>query len=88
MNGVARLAYISSTDALRQLMQSKDNRAYIVKISSKDNKLSNGLDYCYVGLKSKDGTDYYIQAYGREARELHKEATIMAIKPIMVNLSQ
>ena len=81
------MAYISSTDALRQLTQSKDSGAYIVKISPKDNKLSNGLDYCYVGLKSKDGTDYYVQAYGREARELHKEATIMAIEPVMVNLS-
>lgn len=81
------MTYSSGTDALRQLMRSDDSGAYIVKISPKDNKLSNGVDYCYVGLKCKDGTDYYVQAYGKEARELHEEATIMATKPIMLNLS-
>ncbi len=78
------MAYISSTDALRQLMRSQENGAYIVKISPKDNTLSNGVEYCYVGLKCKDGTNYSIQAYGKEARELHEEATMIATRPIML----
>lgn len=78
------MAYISSTDALRQLMLSEDTGAYIVKISPIDNTLTNGVDYCYVGLKSKDGTNYSIQAYGKEARELHEEATIMTTRSIML----
>ena len=76
--------YISSTDALRQLMRSQDNGAYIVKISPKDNTLSNGVEYCYVGLKCKDGTNYSVQAYGKEARELHEEATMIVTRPIML----
>ena len=76
--------YISSTDALRQLMLSENTGAYIVKISPKDNTLTNGVDYCYVGLKCHDGTDYSVQAYGKEARELHEEATIMATRSIML----
>jgi hypothetical protein len=63
-------------------MLSEDTGAYIVKISPKDNTLTNGVDYCYVGLKCKDGTNYSVQAYGKEAKELHEEATIMATKPI------
>lgn len=78
------MAYISSTDALRQLMLSEDTGAYIVKISPKHNTLTNGVDCCYVGLKCKDETNYSVQAYGKEARELHEEATIMATKSIMV----
>jgi hypothetical protein len=77
------LLYNSSTDALRQLMRSEETGAYIVKISPKDSTLSNGVDYCYVGLKCKDGTSYSLQAYGKEARELHEEATIMTTRPIM-----
>lgn len=65
-------------------MLSEDTGAYIVKISPIDNTLTNGVDYCYVGLKSKDGTNYSIQAYGKEARELHEEATIMATRSIML----
>ena len=76
------MPYISSTDALRQLMLSEDTGAYIVKISPKDNTLTNGVDYCYVGLKCKD--NYSVQAYGKEAKELHEEATIMATRSIML----
>jgi hypothetical protein len=78
------LAYFSSTDALRQLMRSQENGAYIVKISPKDNTLSNGVEYCYVGLKCKDGANYSVQAYGKEARELHQESTMIATTPIML----
>jgi hypothetical protein len=78
------LPYISSTDALGEIMRSQDNGAYIVKISPKDNTLSNGVEYCYVGLKCKDGTNYSIQAYGKEARELYEEATMIATRPIIL----
>jgi hypothetical protein len=64
-------------------MRSEDTGACIVKISPKDSTLINGVDYCYVGLKCKDGTNFSVQAYGEEARELHEEATIMATRPIM-----
>jgi hypothetical protein len=66
------LTYISSIDALRQLMLSKDK--VIVKISPKGYSLSNGIDYCCVGLKSNEGSNYLVQAYGKEARELYAEA--------------
>ena len=66
---------MSSIHALRQLMLSKDKD--IVKISPKDYALSNGVDYCCVGLKSNEGTNYLVQAYGKEARELYAEAITM-----------
>jgi hypothetical protein len=78
------LTYISSADALKQLMLSEDTGAYIAEISPKDNTLTNGVDYCYVGLKCKDGTNYSIQACGKEARELYEQATIMATRSIML----
>jgi hypothetical protein len=46
--------------------------------------LSNGVNYCYVALKCEDGTIYSVQAYGKEARELREEATMMATRPIML----
>jgi hypothetical protein len=73
-----QLAYISSIDALRQLMRSQDKD--IVKISPKGHTLSNGVEYCCVGLKSNDGTNYSVQAYGKEARKLHEQATMMATR--------
>lgn len=76
--GTIQLAYISSIEALRQLMRSGDKS--IVKISPRDYTLSNGVDYCSVGLKSNDGTNFSVQAYGEEARELHEQATMMATR--------
>ena len=64
-------------------MRSQDNGANIVKISPTDNTLSNGVEYCYVGIKCKDGTNYSVQAYGKEAIELHKEATMITTSPTM-----
>jgi len=61
-----------SIDALRQLL---GNEAYIRRISPKGYTISNGVDYCYVELRSKDGTDYSIHAYGKEAIELYNEST-------------
>ena len=69
------MTYTSSIEALRQLMLSKDKD--IVKISPKGYALSNGLDYCCVGLKSNDGSNYLVQSYGKEARQLYGEATMI-----------
>lgn len=78
------MAYISSKDALRKLTESIDIGANIVKISPEGNTLSNGVDFCCVGLESRNGTNYSIQAYGREARELHQEATVIANRTTML----
>jgi len=75
-----QLAYISSTDALRKLTESIDVGANIVKISPKDYALSNGIDYCCVGLKSNEGSNYLVQAYGKEARDLYAEAMMLVNK--------
>ena len=52
----------------------------IVEISPKENTLRNGVEFCYVALKCKGGTDYYVHAYGKEARELHEEALMMTTR--------
>lgn len=62
-----------STETLRQLLST--NQAYIFRISPKGYTITNGVDYCHIGLRSNDGTDYSIQAYGKEAIELYNEAT-------------
>jgi len=72
------MTYTSSIDALRQLMLSKDRD--IVKISPKDYALSNGIDYCCVGLKSNEGSNYLVQAYGKEVGELYAEDIMMVNK--------
>jgi hypothetical protein len=46
----------------------------------KDYALSNGVDYCCVGIKSNEGSNYLVQAYGKEARELYAEAIMMVNK--------
>ena len=74
--------YISGTDALRQLMRLQDSEANIVKISPKDYRLNNGVDYCCVVVEFKEGTDYSLCGYGKEAIELHEEATMMATRSI------
>ena len=71
---------IDGRDMLRQLMKLQDTGATIVKISPKDYGLSNGLDYCCVVVEYKDGSNYSLHEYGKEARELHEEATIMGGK--------
>jgi len=71
---------IDGRDMLRQLMKLQETGANIVKISPKDYRLSNGLDYCCVVVEYKDGSNYSLHEYGKEARELHEEATIIGGK--------
>jgi hypothetical protein len=71
---------IDGRDMLRQLMKLQNTAAIIVKISPKDYRLSNGLDYCCVVVEYKDGSNYSLHEYGKEARKLYEEATIMGGK--------
>ena len=59
-------------------MRSEDKD--IVKISPKDYALSNGVCYCCMGIKSHEGSNYLVQAYGKEARELYAEAMMLVNK--------
>jgi hypothetical protein len=68
------LMFDSSVQALKNLVQAESG-AQIVKISPRGYKLTNGLDFCTVDIKSKEGIDYLLQAYGNEAVKLHKEAS-------------
>jgi len=78
--------YNSGTDSLRQLMGLRDTESNIVKISPKHYRLNNGVDYCCVVVEYKDGTDYSVHAYGKEAKELHEDATMMmSRKPMLVS---
>ncbi|MGB7696713.1 MAG: hypothetical protein WBL46_05770 [Nitrososphaeraceae archaeon] len=72
---VSAQTYARSTEALLRLLGTDE--ADILKISPKGYALPNGVDYCFVGLKSKDGTNYLVQAYGKEARELYEEAVMI-----------
>jgi acetylglutamate kinase len=74
VNEVSMQSY-GSIEALRQLLNSEGNEANILRISPKGYTISNGIDYCCVGLISKVGTDYLIHAYGKEAIALYDEAT-------------
>jgi hypothetical protein len=74
--------YGSSVEAFGEVMES-DGRTEVVRITPKDYKLSNGVDYCSVGLRTING-DYLIQAYGTEAIELHERASFMIERPLML----
>jgi hypothetical protein len=74
--------YSSSVDALRKLVKLE---GHIVNISPRDYKLSNGVEYCSVGVKGKNGIDYSIQAYGKEASELLKEVSMITETSILIN---
>jgi hypothetical protein len=71
---------INGRDMLRQLMKLQDTAAIIVKKSPKGYTLSNGLDYCCVVVEYKDGRNYSLHEYGKEARKLHEEAAIVGGK--------
>ena len=71
---------INGRDMLRQLMKLQDTAAIIVKISPKGYTLSNGIDYCCVVVEYKDGRNYSLHEYGKEARKLHEEAAIVGGK--------
>jgi len=67
----------SSTDALRKMI-GLNNGAHVVKISAKAYRLSNGV-------KCKDESIYSFHAYGKEAIELHEEASKAVKIPVTVS---
>lgn len=74
------LTYSSSIDALKKLIQLQGNS--IVNISPQGYTLSNGIDYCCVGIQCNEAGIYLVQAYGKEARELYAESLLMINKEI------
>lgn len=76
------VVHTSSVDELRNLVRLE---GHVGKITPLGYKLSNGVEYCSVELKGKDGVDYLIQAYGNEASELHNEAWTIKETPVMMD---
>ena len=72
----------NSVDALRKIMGPE---GHIVKITPKSYKLSNGVECCSVGVRGRNGIEYSIQAYGKEALELLEEVSMITETSIMIN---
>ena len=69
--------YDNSVHALQDLVQSGSihgGACRITKLSQNVSLLENGIEYCIVEVTCDNGEQYGIQAYGKEAIELHKEA--------------
>jgi hypothetical protein len=71
--------YQDSVHALRELLPSEPNEdssrlCRITKLSHSVSHLENGIEYCLVEVTCDDGEQYGIQAFGREAVQLHEEA--------------
>jgi hypothetical protein len=72
-------SYQDSMHALRELIPSEPNESSsrvcrITKLSHSASRLEYGIEYCLVEVTCDDGKQYGIQAFGREAEQLHKEA--------------
>ncbi|HEU4444722.1 MAG TPA: hypothetical protein VFR94_08610 [Nitrososphaeraceae archaeon] len=72
-------SYQDSVHALRELIPPESNESSsrtcrITKLSHNVSHLENGIEYCLVEVTCDDGEQYGIQAFGREAVRLHKEA--------------
>jgi hypothetical protein len=79
--------YESSIEALQQLLhlgapdgKANDKRenpianCQITKTSKDVFYMRNGIEYCFIEVTCSDGTQYGLQAYGEEAKELYGEA--------------
>jgi hypothetical protein len=69
-------AYVSSIDALRELLTppSVFGNCRITSIPQNMRYMTNGIEYCALEVTCDGNVQYGIQAYGEEAIELHKEA--------------
>ena len=47
---------------------------HITKPPQRISYMRNGIEYCFVEVTCDNGTQYGLQAYGKEATELYKEA--------------
>jgi hypothetical protein len=73
--------YNSSVDALTQLLVNSDGTtrhlegSKVAAVSSMIRTLRNGINHCCVEIKLENGVEYRIEAFGKEAEELHRTAT-------------
>ena len=73
--------YARAVDALRGLLSGEESEGMPCKISRMPEKLlglANGIEYFSVEVTRADGAQYYIPAYGEEAKELYIEAMRIA----------
>jgi hypothetical protein len=76
-------AYGNSVEALHELLSS----GHVAKTDANISQLSNGIEYAFVEVTCDDGGQYGLQAYGKEAVDLHREALEISKKtmpPIVV----
>jgi hypothetical protein len=74
-------SYQDSIHALRELIpleptEVSSRSCRITKLSHSESHLENGVEYCLVEVTCDEGEQYGIQAFGREAVLLHKEALL------------
>jgi hypothetical protein len=62
--------YGSSIDAFYSVINSRR----IVGVSTSLSQLANGIQYSFVEITCSDGSQYGLQAYGKEAAELNRVA--------------
>jgi hypothetical protein len=72
-------SYKDSIHALRELIspgptESSSRVCRITKLSNSVSHLENGIEFCLVEVTCDGGEQYGIQAFGREAAQLYKEA--------------
>jgi hypothetical protein len=72
-------SYQDSVHALTELVPLESNESsgrfcHITKLSDSVSHLTNGIEYCLVEVTCDGGEQYGIQAFGKEAEQLHKEA--------------
>jgi hypothetical protein len=70
--------YSSSIEAIRDLFRSRR----VTEISANLSRLTNGIEYVFVEITCYDGSQYGLQAYAKEALELHREALEISNKLI------
>lgn len=76
-------AYGNSVEALHELLSS----GHVTKTYANISRLINGIDYAFVEVTCDDGSQYGLQAYGEEARDLHRralESSKRTMPPIVV----
>jgi hypothetical protein len=62
--------YGSSIDAFYSVINSRR----ISDVSTSSTELANGIQYSFVEITCSDGSQYGLQAYGKEAAELNRVA--------------
>jgi hypothetical protein len=62
--------YDSSVEAFNDLLSSQQ----VAEVTANLSYLTNGIEYSFVQVTCDDGSQYGLQAYGKEAIELHRVA--------------